>query len=151
MPEGVGYINQVLTKKNLRGIIAGVFKATNFPKTAAFLDQVKDLGFGQAMLGGLSFSLSDIVVPDAKTTLLKEAEDRVDEIRSNYEMGFITEAERYNQVIDVWTSTNNEIATVLYDALQTDDEGFNAIYMMADSGAPWLAASRSASWAGCAG
>ena len=135
VPAGVGYINQVLTKKNLRGIIAGVFKATNFPKTAKFLDEVKDLGFGQAMLGGLSFSLSDIVVPEAKTTLLKEAEDRVDEIRSNYEMGFITEAERYNQVIDVWTSTNNEIATVLYDALQTDDEGFNAIYMMADSGA----------------
>ena len=135
VPEGVGYINQVLTKKNLRGIIAGVFKATNFPKTAAFLDQVKDLGFGQAMLGGLSFSLSDIVVPDAKQELLKAAEDRVEEIRSNYEMGFITEAERYNQVIDVWTSTNNEIATVLYDALQEDDEGFNAIYMMADSGA----------------
>ncbi len=135
VPQGVGYINQVLTKKNLRGIIAGVFKATDFPKTAKFLDEVKDLGFGQAMLGGLSFSLSDIVVPDAKETLLKEAEDRVDEIRSNYEMGFITEAERYNQVIDVWTSTNNEIATVLYDALQDDDEGFNAIYMMADSGA----------------
>ena len=135
VPAGVGYINQVLTKKNLRGIISGVFKATDFPQTAKFLDQVKDLGFGQAMLGGLSFSLSDIVVPDAKTKLLKDAEDRVDEIRSNYEMGFITEAERYNQVIDVWTSTNNEIATVLYDALQEDDEGFNAIYMMADSGA----------------
>ena len=135
VPHGVGYINQVLTKKNLRGIISGVFKATDFPKTAKFLDQVKDLGFGQAMLGGLSFSLSDIVVPDAKTKLLQDAEARVDEIRSNYEMGFITEAERYNQVIDVWTSTNNEIANVLYDALQTDDEGFNAIYMMADSGA----------------
>ena len=135
VPAGVGYINQVLTKKNLRGIIAGVFKATDFPQTATFLDRVKDLGFGQAMLGGLSFSLSDIVVPDAKQKLLKEAEDRVDDIRGNYEMGFITEAERYNQVIDVWTSTNNEIATVLYDALKEDQDGFNAIYMMADSGA----------------
>ncbi|WP_412063444.1 DNA-directed RNA polymerase subunit beta' [Rubrivirga sp. IMCC45206] len=135
VPQGVGYINQVLTKKNLRGIISGVFKATNFPLTAKFLDDVKDLGFGQAMLGGLSFSLSDIVVPEAKFTLLKEAEDRADDIRSNYEMGFITEAERYNQVIDVWTSTNNDIATVLYDALKEDQDGFNAIYMMADSGA----------------
>ena len=135
VPAGVGYIDQVLTKKNLRGIITGVFKATDFPRTARFLDEIKDLGFGQAMLGGLSFSLADIVVPDAKQTLLKEAEDRVDEIRSNYEMGFITEAERYNQVIDVWTSTNNDISDVLYTSLQNDQEGFNAIYMMADSGA----------------
>ncbi len=135
VPAGVGYIDQVLTKKNLRNIIAGVFKATDFPRTATFLDEIKDLGFGQAMLGGLSFSLADIVVPDAKQTLLAEAEERVDEIRSNYEMGFITEAERYNQVIDVWTSTNNEISDVLYNALQEDQEGFNAIYMMADSGA----------------
>ncbi len=135
VPKGVGYINQVLTKKNLRGIITGVFKATDFPRTAKFLDEVKDLGFGQAMLGGLSFSLADIVVPDAKTKLIEDAEERVQEIRSNYEMGFITEAERYNQVIDVWTSTNNEISNVLYDTLQGDQEGFNAIYMMADSGA----------------
>ncbi|MEM0961079.1 MAG: DNA-directed RNA polymerase subunit beta' [Bacteroidota bacterium] len=135
VPDGVGYINQVLSKKSLRPIIMGVFKATDFPRTATFLDRIKDLGFGQAMLGGLSFSLSDIVVPDAKQKLIQDAEDRVDEIRSNYEMGFITEAERYNQVIDVWTTTNNEIATVLYDALKDDQDGFNAIYMMADSGA----------------
>ncbi len=135
VPKGVGYIDQVLTKKNLRNIIAGVFKATDFPRTAKFLDDIKDLGFGQAMLGGLSFSISDIVVPDAKQTLTEEAEARVEEIRSNYEMGFITEAERYNQVIDVWTTTNNEISNVLYETLQNDQEGFNAIYMMADSGA----------------
>ena len=135
VPEGVGYINQVLTKKNLRGIITGVFKSTDFPRTATFLDQVKDLGFGQAMLGGLSFSLSDIVVPDAKQKLIEDADERVADIRSNYEMGFITESERYNQVIDVWTSTNNEVSNVLYDTLKGDDEGFNAIYMMADSGA----------------
>jgi DNA-directed RNA polymerase subunit beta' len=135
VPEGVGYINAVLTKKNLRGIISGVFKATNFPKTARFLDDVKDLGFGQAMLGGLSFSISDIVVPDAKQALIDEADGKVAEIKVNYEMGLITESERYNQVIDVWTSTNNQVSNVLYDTLKESDEGFNAIYMMADSGA----------------
>ncbi|WP_094546382.1 DNA-directed RNA polymerase subunit beta' [Rubricoccus marinus] len=135
VPEGVGYINDVLTKKNLRIIIGGIFKRTNFPKTAAFLDDVKNLGFGQAMRGGLSFSLSDIVVPDAKFKLITDAEEKVDDIRANFEMGLISENERYNQVIDVWTTTNNEISNVLYDALQNDDEGFNAIYMMADSGA----------------
>ncbi|MEM6327350.1 MAG: DNA-directed RNA polymerase subunit beta' [Bacteroidota bacterium] len=135
VPEGVGYINDVLTKKNLRVIIGGVFKRTSFPETSAFLDDVKRLGFGQAMLGGLSFSLADIVVPDAKHTLIEDAEARVDEIRGNFEMGLISESERYNQVIDVWTTTNNEVSNVLYESLKTDDEGFNAIYMMADSGA----------------
>ena len=135
VPEGVGYINAVLTKKNLRGIISGVFKATNFPKTARFLDDVKTIGFTQAMLGGLSFAISDIVVPDAKTTLLEEADAEVAEVRSNYDMGFITESERYNKVIDIWTSTNNQISNVLYETLKQDQAGFNAIYMMADSGA----------------
>ncbi|MEM1057121.1 MAG: DNA-directed RNA polymerase subunit beta' [Bacteroidota bacterium] len=135
VPEGVGYINDVLTKKALRVIIGGVFKRTSFPETAAFLDDVKRLGFGQAMRGGLSFSLADIVVPEAKHQLIRDADDRVDEIRGNFEMGLISESERYNQVIDVWTSTNSEISNVLYDALKEDDEGFNAIYMMADSGA----------------
>ncbi|MEL6714184.1 MAG: DNA-directed RNA polymerase subunit beta', partial [Planctomycetota bacterium] len=95
VPSGVGYINDVLTKKNLRTIIGGVFKRTSFPETAAFLDQVKNLGFGQAMRGGLSFSLSDIVVPDAKHKLISDADDRVDEIRGNFEMGLISENERY--------------------------------------------------------
>jgi DNA-directed RNA polymerase subunit beta' len=135
VPSGVGYINEVLTKKALRVIIGGVFKRTSFPETAAFLDEVKNLGFGQAMKGGLSFSLADIVVPDAKHELIRNAEDRVDEIRGNFEMGLISENERYNQVIDVWTTTNNDISNVLYDSLKNDDEGFNAIYMMADSGA----------------
>ena len=135
VPEGVGYINAVLTKKNLRGIISGVFKATNFPKTARFLDDVKDLGFTQAMLGGLSFSISDIVVPAAKKTLLAAADEEVAKVRSDYDNGFITESERYNKVIDIWTSANNEISNVLYETLKEDQAGFNAIYMMAESGA----------------
>ncbi|MEM1042537.1 MAG: DNA-directed RNA polymerase subunit beta' [Bacteroidota bacterium] len=135
VPEGVGYINEVLTKKNLRGIIARVFKAAGFSGTARFLDEVKNLGFLQAMLGGLSFSLSDIVVPDAKRELIDKAEAEVADVRGQYEMGFITDNERYNQVIDVWTRTNNRVSDVLFNALKEDREGFNAIYMMADSGA----------------
>ncbi len=135
VPDGVGYINEVLTKKNLRGIIARVFKAAGFAGTARFLDEVKNLGFMQAMLGGLSFSLSDIVVPDAKRELIERAEAEVSDVRGQYEMGFITDNERYNQVIDIWTRTNNRISDVLFNALKEDNEGFNAIYMMADSGA----------------
>ncbi len=135
VPEGVGYINEVLTKKNLRGIIARVFKAAGFAGTARFLDEVKNLGFMQAMLGGLSFSLADIVIPDAKRELIDKAEAEVSDVRGQYEMGFITDNERYNQVIDVWTRTNNRVSDVLFNALKEDREGFNAIYMMADSGA----------------
>jgi DNA-directed RNA polymerase subunit beta' len=135
VPEEVGYINEVLSKKNLRGIIAQVFKVAGFAKTAAFLDAVKDEGFERAMLGGLSFSLADIVVPDEKFRLIEDAERQVGEVRTQYEMGFITENERYNQVIDVWTRTNNRVSDVLFNTLKEDKEGFNAIYMMADSGA----------------
>ncbi len=135
VPADVGYINEVLTKKNLRGIISQVFKTVGFARTAAFLDSVKDQGFERAMLGGLSFSLADIVVPDAKRELIEEAERQVGDIRGQYEMGFITENERYNQVIDVWTRTNNRVSDVLFNTLKEDKEGFNAIYMMADSGA----------------
>src|SRR5690606_36770704 len=135
VPEGVGYINEVLTKKNLRGIITRVFKAAGFAGTARFLDDVKDTGFEEAMLGGLSFSLADIVVPDAKRALIERAEAEVAEVRGQYEMGFITDNERYNQVIDTWTRTNNRVSDVLFNTLKEDNEGFNAIYMMADSGA----------------
>ncbi len=135
VPVASGYINEVLTKKNLRGIIGHVFKTTDFPQTARFLDDVKNLGFERAMKGGLSFSLSDIVVPDAKYELIEKADAEVTTIREQYEAGFITESERYNQVIDVWTRTNNRVSNVLYDTLKNDDQGFNAIYMMADSGA----------------
>ena len=135
VPEGVGFINEVLTKKNLRSIIGRVLKASGFPATARFLDDIKMLGFERATTAGLTFSLSDIVVPEEKEKLISEALERVEKARQNYEMGFITENERYNQVIDIWTYTNNRVSEVLFEALKNDRDGFNAIYMMADSGA----------------
>ena len=135
VPPGVGYINEVLTKKNLRSIIGRVLKATGFPETSQFLDNIKKLGFERATTGGLTFSLSDIVVPEEKEKLINAALIEVDKARSNYSKGFITENERYNQVIDIWTHTNNQVSEVLFETLTKDQEGFNAIYMMADSGA----------------
>ncbi|MGB0651385.1 MAG: DNA-directed RNA polymerase subunit beta' [Rhodothermales bacterium] len=135
VPEGVGYINEVLTKKNLRGIIGRVLKASGFPATAAFLDAIKELGFENATTAGLTFSIADIVIPDAKEELISGAQTEVEKARGNYAMGFITENERYNQVIDIWTHINNQVSEVLFDTLKNDKEGFNAIYMMADSGA----------------
>ncbi len=135
VPESVGFINEVLTKKNLRPIISRVFKATGFSETAKFLDDIKRLGFEQATAGGLTFALADIVVPDAKDTLIQGANKEVEDTRGTWSMGLITENERYNKVIDVWTRTNNRLSDVLFDTLKNDKDGFNAIYMMADSGA----------------
>jgi len=135
VPKRVGFINEVLTKKNLRGIIARVLKATGFPETAAFLDAIKGLGFENATTAGLTFSIADIVIPDAKEKMIVDATKEVEKARNNYSMGFITENERYNQVIDIWTHTNNQVSEVLFDTLKNDRDGFNAIYMMADSGA----------------
>ncbi|HUF08715.1 MAG TPA: DNA-directed RNA polymerase subunit beta', partial [Rhodothermales bacterium] len=135
VPEEIGYVNEVLTKKNMRSIIARVFAGTNYPKTAKFLDDLKNLGFSQATLGGLSFSVADIVVPDAKYELIDQANAEVQSVRTSWEHGIITENERYNRVIDIWSSTNNRVSEVLFESLRVDKEGFNAIYMMADSGA----------------
>ena len=135
VPQQVGFINEVLTKKNLRSIISRVFAATDMPTTAKFLDAIKNLGFERATRGGLTFALSDIVVPEAKAELIAAATKEVDEARGTYGMGLITENERYNKVIDIWTRTNNRVSDVLFDTLKKDNEGFNAIYMMADSGA----------------
>ena len=135
VPAGVGYINEVLTKKNLRGIIGRVLKAAGFPETAAFLDAIKGLGFENATTAGLTFSIADIVIPDAKEKLITGAQTEVEKARGNYAMGFITENERYNQVIDIWTHINNQVSEVLFETLKNDRDGFNAIYMMADSGA----------------
>ena len=135
VPEEVGFINEVLTKKNLRPIIARVLKATGFSKTARFLDDIKYLGFEQATRAGLTFSLADIVIPDAKKEYIGDAMKEVEKASMNYEMGFITDNERYNQVIDIWTKTNNRVSEVLFNSLKNDRSGFNAIYMMADSGA----------------
>ncbi|MEX1055498.1 MAG: DNA-directed RNA polymerase subunit beta', partial [Rhodothermales bacterium] len=135
VPEEVGFINEVLTKKNLRPIITRVLKASGFARTAQFLDDIKHVGFERATTAGLTFSLADIIVPDEKEKFINDAHKEVDRARNNYEMGFITDNERYNQVIDIWTKTNNRVSEVLFETLRNDKDGFNAIYMMADSGA----------------
>ena len=135
VPDEVGFINEVLTKKNLRPIISRVLKSTNFARAARFLDDIKDLGFEEATTAGMTFSLADIIVPDDKERFIGDAQKEVDRARTNYELGFITDNERYNQVIDIWTKTNNRVSEVLFDTLRNDKDGFNAIYMMADSGA----------------
>ncbi|NBC17550.1 MAG: DNA-directed RNA polymerase subunit beta' [Bacteroidetes bacterium] len=135
VPKGVPYTNEVLTKKNLRGIIGRVLKATDFPRTAEFLDSIKRMGFEKATTAGLTFSLADIIVPDAKEKLINEASQDVKQVHGSYDMGFITDNERYNRVIDIWTSTNNKVSDALYNTLKEHQQGFNAIYMMADSGA----------------
>ncbi|MGB0977974.1 MAG: DNA-directed RNA polymerase subunit beta', partial [Croceimicrobium sp.] len=135
VPENVGYINDVLTKKALRGIISDILKATDVPTTANFLDDIKSLGFMTAFRGGLSFSLGDIIIPEEKDELVANAEAQIAEILGSYNMGLITNNERYNQVIDVWTNTNARLTERAMHHLITDRQGFNPIYMMLDSGA----------------
>ena len=135
VPHEVGYINELLTKKSLRDIIGMVVKKTGMAKTAKFLDDIKELGFRTAFKGGLSFNLGDIQTPDEKLKIIAEAQVQVDEVISNYNMGFITNNERYNQVIDIWTHTNSKVTKKVLDNLSTDRQGFNPVYMMLDSGA----------------
>ncbi|NOX48780.1 MAG: DNA-directed RNA polymerase subunit beta' [Chlorobi bacterium] len=135
VPEEYGYINSVLTKKALRDIIGDVLKVTGTAKTANFLDDIKDLGFKMAFEGGLSFNLGDVIIPDIKEELITSANAEVDEVRNNYNMGFITNNERYNQIIDIWTHTNSRLTQTLMNTLKKDQQGFNPIYMMLDSGA----------------
>jgi len=135
LPENVGYVNEVLNTKNIRTVIAEVLKKTGFQETARFLDDIKNMGFRRSTTSGMTFSLADIIVPDEKEELIEEANEKVEEAENNYAMGFITDSERYNQVIDVWTKTNNQVSQVLFDALKEHKEGFNPIFTMADSGA----------------
>ena len=135
VPEGVGFINAVLKKKNLRDIIADVIRVAGVAAAADFLDDIKGLGFDYAFRGGLSFNLSHVKIPDAKDEMVNKAMEEVMEIQQNADMGFITNNERYNQVIDLWTRVNNHLARVLITDLQNDDQGFNPIFMMLDSGA----------------
>ncbi|MBL0128158.1 MAG: DNA-directed RNA polymerase subunit beta' [Flavobacteriales bacterium] len=135
VPKEVGFINDVLTKKALRDIIGKVVKETGTARAAQFLDDIKDLGFMSAFRGGLSFNLDDVVVPDAKEKLVKAAQKEVDEVTGNYNMGLITNNERYNQTIDIWTHTNSKVTFSLMERIKTDMQGFNSIYMMMDSGA----------------
>ncbi len=135
VPEAAGYINQVLTKKALRDIIHGILKKTSVPETAAFLDEIKGLGYNFAFKGGLSFSLGDIIIPDEKQSMIDDANKKVDGIMGNYNMGLITNNERYNQVIDIWTSTNAELTELSMRNISEDKQGFNSVFMMLDSGA----------------
>ena len=135
VPEKAGFINEVLTKKSLRDIIGDILKITSVPETAEFLDEIKTLGYKFAFQGGLSFSLGDIIIPNEKFEMINSANKQVDAIRSNYNMGLITNNERYNQVIDIWTSTNAELTELSMKRIREDQQGFNSVYMMLDSGA----------------
>jgi len=135
VPEEYGYINQILTKKSLRDIIGQILKKTGTAKTAKFLDDIKDLGFKMAFQGGLSFNLDDVIVPAIKESLVADARMEVEEVVNNYNMGFITNNERYNQIIDIWTHANSQLTVSLMNQLINDKQGFNSVYMMLDSGA----------------
>jgi DNA-directed RNA polymerase subunit beta' len=135
VPEEVGFINELLTKKSLRDIIGNVLKKAGTAKTADFLDAIKDLGFRMAFTGGLSFNLDDVIIPREKEMFVQEGYEQVDEVLSNYSMGFITNNERYNQIIDIWTHVNARLTQSLMKQLSTDKQGFNSVYMMLDSGA----------------
>ncbi len=135
VPKEVGYINELLTKKSLRDIIGNIVKETGMAKTAKFLDEIKGLGYMSAFRGGLSFNLGDVIVPEDKGKMIADANTQVDEVVSNYNMGFITNNERYNQIIDIWTHTNSRITAKVLHTLTNDRQGFNPVYMMLDSGA----------------
>jgi DNA-directed RNA polymerase subunit beta' len=134
-PKPVGFVNQLLTKKSLREIIGDIIKITDVPTTAKFLDDIKTLGFRMAFRGGLSFNVNDLVVPEARHQLLENAKVEVEEVWENYNMGLITNNERYNQVIDIWGRVDTRITDTLIREMATDKQGFNSVYMMLDSGA----------------
>ncbi|MCL4139520.1 UNVERIFIED_CONTAM: hypothetical protein GTU68_010114 [Idotea baltica] len=134
VPQAAGYINEVLTKKSLRDIIGEILKKTSVPETADFLDAIRTLGFKFAFQGGLSFSLGDIIIPPEKQSMIDKANGLVDGITGNYNMGLITNNERYNQVIDIWTSTNAELTELSMKRIREDQQGFNSVFMMLDSG-----------------
>ena len=135
VPNEVNFVNELLTKKSLRNIIGEVLEKCGVANTVHFLDAIKTIGFDMAFKGGLSFNLGDVIVPEEKENLINDANKKVDEIRSNYAMGFITNNERYNQVIDVWTTTNARLTDTVMKNISKDNQGFNSVYMMLDSGA----------------
>jgi DNA-directed RNA polymerase subunit beta' len=135
VPEEAGFINAVLTKKALRNIIGDILSVTDVPRTAEFLDRIKGMGYEFAFKGGLSFSLGDIIIPKEKIEMIDDANEQVEGIMMNYNMGLITNNERYNQVIDVWTSTNSMLTELAMKRIREDQQGFNSVFMMLDSGA----------------
>ena len=135
VPEEFGYINQVLKKTILRDIIGDILKVCGTAKTAKFLDDIKSLGYIMAFKGGLSFNLGDVIIPEEKAILINKANQEVVDVVSNYQMGLITNNERYNQIIDVWTNTNRDLTNIVMKQVASDRQGFNPVYMMLDSGA----------------
>ena len=135
VPDEVPYVNEVLGKKALRGIITGVIKNTGVTRTAQFLDDIKNLGYDQAFRAGISFNLGDVLIPEEKYTLIEEGYRQVSEIRNNFAMGFLTNNERYNKVIDLWTSIDNKLTGIVTRQISADQQGFNPVFMMLDSGA----------------
>ena len=135
VPPEAGFINEIVSKKSLRDIISNVIKVCGVAKAANFLDGIKNLGYEMAFKGGLSFNLGDIIIPKEKEELVQRGYEQVEEVINNYNMGFITNNERYNQVIDIWTHVNSELSNILMKTISTDDQGFNSVYMMLDSGA----------------
>jgi DNA-directed RNA polymerase subunit beta' len=135
VPAEVGYVNEVITKKSLRNVITDVIKYCGIPRTADFLDDVKNLGYYQSFKAGLSFNLGDVLVPAEKEELIRKGHEDVDAIMDEYNQGWITNNERYQKVIDVWSSVNSNLSKILMKQLADEDQGFNAIYMMMDSGA----------------
>ena len=134
-PQEVPYINEVLGKKSLRKIISNVIKYTGVARTALFLDDIKDLGYTMAFKGGLSFNLGDVIIPEEKKSLIENGYNTVESIKANFAMGFITNNERYNKVIDLWSSIDNQITGIVEKQISSDQQGFNPVYMMLDSGA----------------
>ena len=135
VPVEAGFVNTVISTKSLRDIISDVIKIVGVARAAEFLDGIKNLGYQMAFEGGLSFNLDDIIIPKEKEELVKRGNEEIEQITMNYNMGFITDNERYNQVIDTWTHVNNDLSNVLMKTISSDDQGFNAVYMMLDSGA----------------
>ncbi len=135
VPKECGYINQLISKKSLRDIISFVIEKAGVARAAQFLDDIKNLGYKMAFVGGLSFNLSDVIIPDEKAELVQKGYDDVESIMNDYNMGFITNNERYNKIIDTWTEVNSKLAKVVIDRLAADQDGFNSVYMMLDSGA----------------
>ncbi|HOK36178.1 MAG TPA: DNA-directed RNA polymerase subunit beta' [Paludibacteraceae bacterium] len=135
VPPEVGYINELLSKKSLRDIISKVIETCGFARTSQFLDDIKDLGYYMAFKGGLSFNMDDVIIPKEKEQLIQEGNAEIEEIMNNYNMGFITYNERYNQIIDTWTHVNSKLSDVLIKKLSSDQDGFNSVFMMLDSGA----------------
>ncbi len=135
VPDELGYVNELISKKTLKKLITKVIRTCGVPRSAKFLDDVKNMGYRMAYLGGLSFNLNDVLIPPEKEAYIKEGDAQVEEVMNNYNMGFITNNERYNQVIDIWTNVNAKLTDTLMKQISADQQGFNSVYMMLDSGA----------------